>query len=97
MKRFLIPITFIFALVVSLLAVPPYTPAAEKANILLQLVNELTSTNTLSTAKDNLTYRKTWAITDGTGVNKAETIFRDRGYRPGWLTDRFLRHHPDLH
>jgi len=77
-KKILIPITFVFAFLLSLAAWPGLAPATEKANILVQIVNELTSTNPLSTAKDNMVFTKSFAITDGTGVNKAESIFRDR-------------------
>ena len=75
-KKFLIPIIILFAFIFSLAAWP--VTASEKANILVQVVNELTSTNPLSTAKDNMVFKKTFAITDGVGINKAESIFRDQ-------------------
>ena len=77
-KRFLLPITFLIAFMISLVAWPGPAPAAEKSNILVQIVNELTSINALSTAKDNMVFKRTFAITDGVGINKAESIFRDQ-------------------
>lgn len=76
-KKVLTTITFAIALVFSLLAVPGTAPASEKADILIQVVNELTGTAALgSSAKDNLNYRQVWNITDGVGANKAETAYR---------------------
>ncbi len=77
-KKFLLPITFLAILLVSLVAWPGVAPAAETSKVLLQIINELTSTSVLSTAKDKLTYAKTWNITDGAGTLKAETIYRDQ-------------------
>ena len=77
-KKFLLPITFLAVFLVNLVAWPGVTPAAETSKVLLQIVNELTSSSVLSTAKDKLIYAKTWDITDGVGTLKAETICRDQ-------------------
>ncbi len=77
-RKFLIPIISLVAFMVTLVFYQGTAPAAETSKILVQIVNELTSTNPLSTAKDNMVFSKSFAITDGTGINKAESIFRDQ-------------------
>lgn len=77
-KIILILILFLFAFLPSLVLHLAQAPAAETSKILIQIVNELTSINPLSTAKDNMVFSRTFAITDGVGINKAESIFRDQ-------------------
>ena len=78
-KKFSIIFTFAIALMFSLLALPAKAPAAETGTIDFQWINKLTGTlvTGFGTPVDNMAYRQQWKITDGTGVLKAETIFRD--------------------
>jgi len=71
------------------------------ADFLFQLVDNYTNTTSseLSTGKDALSYKKTFAWTDGAGASKSEALWHDQRTiaasgnedidLAGWLTDMF--------